>query len=207
MNKMWKSSAVLALSAVILLTVALPASAHCDAEDGPVITEARLALDKGEVAPILKWISPDDEPTIRALFAQVVEVRAGGDAARTIADQLFFETLVRLHRASEGAPFDGIKPAGHQEPFIKRVDDALAAGEGDAVADAISGHVRQEIASRFEAATRAAGTKDVSTEAGRAYVASYVELVHFIKGIHEAIERGGKHDHAAASHAAHGGAR
>ncbi len=201
------SSSVLVLSAVILLTITSPASAHCDAEDGPVIVEARVALEKGDVAPILKWIGPEDEATIRELFAQVVEVRTGGDDARNVADRLFFETLVRLHRASEGAGFDGIKPAGHQEPFVRRIDAALATGEGEAVADAIAGHVRREIAARFEAATIAAETRNASTEAGREWVAAYVELVHFIKGIHEAVEAGGTHGHAVESHAAHGGAR
>ena len=32
--------------------------------------------------------------------------------ARELADRYFFETLVRIHRAGEGAPYTGLKPAG-----------------------------------------------------------------------------------------------
>lgn len=201
-------AARLILTVLLLSVTTLPALAHCDAEDGPVIQDARIALASGSVAPVLKWIGADDEAAIRALFAQVVVVRKGGDEAKAVADQLFFETLVRLHRAGEGAGFDGIQPAGNQEPYVARIDQALAANDGDAVADAIAKVVRQEVASRFTAATTAAATKDASPEAGRAYVASYVELVHFIKGIHEAVVAGGTHAHGEAGKApeAHGAA-
>jgi hypothetical protein len=206
MNRLLKSSSTLALAAIVMIAVAAPAFAHCDAQDGPVIKDARVALENRDVAPVLKWIGPDDESTIRDLFAQVVTVRSAGDDAKSLADQYFFEMLVRLHREGEGASFDGIKPAGQQEPFIVRIDGALLTGEGDAVADAIAGHVRREIASRFAAAMKAAATKDASAGAGRAYVATYVDLVHFIKGVHEAVEAGGTHGHGASAHDAHGGA-
>ena len=31
-------------------------SAHCDTLDGPVVAMARIALDKGDVTPLLKWV-------------------------------------------------------------------------------------------------------------------------------------------------------
>jgi hypothetical protein len=194
----------LALAAA-MLALAPSALGHCDAEDGPVIVDARAALARGDVAPVLKWIPASDEAEIRSLFEQVVRVRATGDDAKALADKLFLETLVRLHRESEGEAFDGIKAAGLQEPLIAKIDASLRDGSGDALIDAVAGHVRREVSAKFSAATKAAELRDTSAEAGRAWVASYVELVHLVKGIHDMLE--GSHGHGAAAHAAHGGGR
>jgi len=199
-----KSTFALAFAAVIFLIAPLNALAHCDAEDGPLILEARAALAKGEVTPILKWVNAKDEAEIRALFETVNKVRTTGEASKGVADQLFLETLVRLHRASEGEPFDGIKPAGQIEPLVVMIDKALAAGEGAALADKIAGHIRREIVARYDKVTKAAATKDSSVDAGRAFVAAYVDYVHFIKAVHAPVEAGAGHAHAAH---AHGGAK
>ena len=49
---------------------------------------------------------------VRRNFDQAVAVRKAGGASRDLADRYFFETLVRVHRAGEGAPYTGIKPPG-----------------------------------------------------------------------------------------------
>lgn len=201
MSSLSKSTFALALAAIVFLIAPLPALAHCDAEDGPLIIEARAALAKGDVTPMLKWVAPKDEAEIRQLFTKVTAVRASGDTAKSVADQLFLETLVRLHRTSEGEPFDGIKPAGQIEPLVVMIDKALAAGEGAALADKITNHIRGEIVARYEKVTKAAAVKDSSVEAGRAFVAAYVDYVHFIKAVHAPVEAGAGHAHA------HGGAK
>src|SRR5512141_466404 len=120
--------------AIVLMTVAAlalqppPALAHCDAMDGPVVQAAQAALAKNDVGLVLRWVPSDQEAAIRAAFARTVAVRALGTDARTLADTWFFETLVRVHRAGEGAPFDGLKPAGHIEPFMVNVDRSLETG-------------------------------------------------------------------------------
>ena len=43
------------------------ARAHCDTMDGPVVKDAKAALEKGDVTPVLKWVAKDAEPEIRAL--------------------------------------------------------------------------------------------------------------------------------------------
>ena len=58
---------------VILVGSAL---AHCDTTSGPVIPEAKVALEKGDVTPILKWIKKDNEAEIKAAFAKAVAVRS-----------------------------------------------------------------------------------------------------------------------------------
>lgn len=85
---------------------------HCDSLDGPVVTAARKALDTGDVKLVLPFVYADGEEEVRAMFDRVLAARGLGPAARETADQLFFETVVRVHRAGEGAPYTGLKPAG-----------------------------------------------------------------------------------------------
>jgi hypothetical protein len=40
--------------------------AHCDTLDGPVVTEANVALEKGDVTPVLNWVKAENEDTITA---------------------------------------------------------------------------------------------------------------------------------------------
>jgi len=188
-------SIFLMLIVTIAVAVTSPAFAHCDAEDGPAIKDARLALETGNVAPMLKWVPQSDEAQIRALFDRVSEVRKAGEDARVVADALLIETFIRLHRASEGEPFDGIKPAGSIEPIVAKVDAALDQGDGEALADAVAAHVREEILLRFEKASTAAKTKDADAVAGRAWVAAYVDVVHFVKGVHDAVTGAAQHAH------------
>jgi hypothetical protein len=50
----------------------------CDTVGGPVVADARLALDKSDIAPVLKWIKPEDEAEIRAAFQKTLAVPAKG---------------------------------------------------------------------------------------------------------------------------------
>lgn len=100
-------AAVLATGFCSLL--ASPAWAHCDTMGGPVIAEVRAALEKGDATPILKWVKKENDAEIRTAFARAVALRAKGPEAKELADQYFLETLVRLHRAGEGAPYTGLK--------------------------------------------------------------------------------------------------
>jgi Family of unknown function (DUF6448) len=94
---------LIAITAVGLLTLSSrPALAHCDTMDGPVVRDARVALDSRDVTPVLKWIAPGKEGEIREAFQHAVTGRALSAEARTLADRLFFETLVRVHREGEG---------------------------------------------------------------------------------------------------------
>ena len=86
------------------LAVVLPSSAlaHCDSMDGPVVHDAQRALSEANVTPVLKWVPQQDEDLIRSAFQMTLAVRAESEAAMEIADRYFNETLIRLHRASEG---------------------------------------------------------------------------------------------------------
>ena len=82
-----------------------PAMAHCDGLDGPVVTSARRALEAGDPDLVLIWVQPRDEAAVRKAFIEALAVRRLGPEAREMADRYFFETLVRLHRAGEGAAY------------------------------------------------------------------------------------------------------
>ncbi|MGD2187805.1 MAG: DUF6448 family protein [Desulfobacterales bacterium] len=122
---------------------------HCDSLDGPVIQDARLAFANNDVVPVLKWVDKEDEGEIREAFAKTVALRTKGDEIREIAENYFFETLVRIHRQSEGEGFTGLKPAGIVDPGIDAADQALEAANGTNLAKKISNAVYQGILERF----------------------------------------------------------
>ena len=168
------------------------ARAHCDTTSGPVIPEAKAALESGDVTPILKWVKKDNEAEIKAAFEKAVAVRAKGPEAKELADQYFLETLVRLHRAGEGAPYTGIKDEP-VEPIAAMADKALADGSADEMIKKMSGHMAHAVQEKFNRALEAGKTKDESVDAGREYVEAYVTYVHYVEGIHAAIMSAGAH--------------
>ena len=85
---------------------------HCDTLDGPVVKAALKALETGNINYILPWAPQEAENEIKSAFDKALVVRKTGKEAQEMADYWFFETVVRLHRAGEGAPFTGLKPAG-----------------------------------------------------------------------------------------------
>jgi hypothetical protein len=188
--------------ALVLLALALPglALAHCDTLDGPVVADARSALGKGEVTPVLKWVKADDEPEIRDAFARAVAVRKLGPEAQQLADTFFFETLVRVHRAGEGAPFTGLKPAGSVEPPIAAADQALADGSVEKLAQKIAEHATAGVRERFARALAAKKHAGESVAAGREYVEAYVTYVHYVEAVVQAVHAEAHHGEEAPAH-------
>ncbi len=178
------------LAAGIAVLMASSAFAHCDTTSGPVIPEAKAALEKGDVTPILKWVKKDSEAEIKAAFTKAVAVRAKGPEAQELADQYFLENLVRLHRAGEGAPYTGIKDEP-VEPIVAMADKALVEGSADEMIERISGHMAATINEKFARVLEAKKNKDKSVEAGREYVEAYVIYMHYVENIHSAIMSAG----------------
>ena len=133
----------------------------------------------------MKWVRAADEKEIREAFARAVKVRGLGEDARAVADEHFFETVVRLHRAGEGEAFAGLKPAGHVDPGIAAADRALKEGSADKLAVELGDAVAAGLRERFERVVAAKSRADASVEAGRAYVAAYVEYIHYAERVRE----------------------
>ncbi len=169
--------------------------AHCDGMDGPVVKAAQDALAKGDVNRVLAWVRKADEAEIREAFEKTLAFRAIGAEARQFADTCFFETLVRIHRAGEGAPYAGLKPAGRDlGPAIPAADRALESGSEEELLKLISTAVETGLREKFRAAKsrRPHDPRDVS--AGRDYVKAYVEYVHHVERLYEAA-KGPVHGH------------
>jgi hypothetical protein len=170
--------------------------AHCDTMRGPVILEAKAALEKGDVTPILKWVRKENEAEIKTAFAKAVAVRDKGPEAMELADRYLIETLVRLHRAGEGAPFTGIKDEP-VEPIVAMADQALANGSAGEMIKSISVHMAEAIQEKFNKALEARKNKDKSVEAGREFVKAYITYMHYVESIHAAIVSDVSHHHEA----------
>jgi len=191
-----RSLSVFAIGLVLLMTPA-KVFGHCDGMDGPVVQAAQRALAKGDVNLVLIWVQANDEAEIRKVFARTLAVRKLNPEARELADLYFFETLVRIHRAGEGAPYTGLKPAGRDlGPAIPAADKAIETGSVDHLVTLITSESANGIRERFQkaAAAKKFNPEDVST--GRGYVKAYVEFLHYVEGLHEFVQASG-HEHPA----------
>lgn len=185
----------LALTLMMAAIAASPASAHCDSMSGPVVKDAQIALAGKKVDPVLKWVGRNDEAEIRDAFNMTLAVRNESTTARRVADRYFFETVVRVHRATEGEGFTGLKPAGHVDPVIAAADRALANGSGDQFANATATAVREGMQRRFTDALNKRKLAEQSLAQGREYVQAYVEFTHFAVSADHLAAEGPSHKH------------
>lgn len=184
----WIGKATLGLlSAGVLALGAGPAFAHCDGLDGPVVEAARQALKTEDVSRVLIWVRPQDADEIRDTFKQTLTVRRLGPEAQALADRSFFETLVRVHRAGENAPYTGLKPAGRDlGPAIPAADKALETGSEGALTQLLTGEVRAQLHKQFENVMAKRNFRPDDVAAGREYVEAYVAYLHFVERLYEA---------------------
>jgi hypothetical protein len=187
-----KYTALLSLALVIVFAAmsvidATPVLAHCDGLDGPVVGAARIALQTGDLNRVLIWVRPDDIDEIRRAFNEALATRKLGPQAQGLADRYFFETLVRIHRAGEGAPYTGLKPAGRNlGPAIPAADKAVETGSLDELTNLLTAAVRQELHTHFHdvVAKKSFRTDDIA--AGREFIESYVTFIHYVEGLYKA---------------------
>lgn len=177
---------------LLLVAVALgsgtAAFAHCDTLDGPVVVAARKALETGNVNLVLIWVKKDDEPAIRRAFDKARSVRKAGADAKDLADAYFFETLVRIHRAGEGADYTGLKPPGRVEPAVAAADKAIDSGQLQPLAKLVTASTEQGLHKHFAAVMSKKKYDPNDVAAGRAYSSAYVEFVHYAERLHGAAE-------------------
>ena len=202
---MGRLGGVLGLALAMTALTAGEAHAHCDTMDGPVVGAAGRALASGSLAPVLIWIRPEDEAEVAAAFRHARTVRSLGAEARSLADRYFFETVVRVHREGEGESFTGLKPAGTDlGPVVPAADRALETGDVAELEALVLHAVRDGLRERFARAVAAKGFAPGDVAAGRAYVAAYVPLLHYVEEVHALSARAaGAHGPAAPPTAAH----
>ncbi len=173
---------------------------HCDSLDGPVVTAARMALDTGDLDLVLPFVPADGEDEVRVAFDRVRPVRDLGPAAREVADRLFFETVVRVHRAGEGEPYTGLKPAGLSVgPVIPLAERAVEEGSADQVADFLGSVLHVELEHRLKLVHSLADERERSVEDARRYVEAMLGFEVYSHHVYEALRataHGDVHEHA-----------
>src|SRR5660397_143376 len=168
-----------------LLSALRPAvvQAHCDTADGPAVKCGRKALATGNINYALIWIPADGEAELRAVFEKTLKVRTLGADAAELADRLFLETLVRIHRMGEGVGFTGIQPIGGPvDPVVTAADEAIAQGSDAQLLQMVPDDRRAGLDGRFHAAL---AVKDFDVDdvvAGRRYLAAYVDFFKYAEG-------------------------
>lgn len=171
-----------------VLLIPTPARAHCDTLDGPVVKAAERALETGDVRRALVWVTVFDEAEVQAAFDKVLTVRALGGTARELADQFFFETVVRLHRQAEGQPYIGLKPAGSDlGPVIPAGERAIREMSDKPLVDLLTREVARGVHWHFDAVMRARIFPGASVEAGRRYVGAYLDFMQYLEQLDEAL--------------------
>lgn len=171
---------------------------HCDSLDGPVVTAAREALAEHRVEIVLPYVPASGEAEVRAAFARVLPLQAlDGDAA-AVARRWLFETVVRVHRAGEHAPFTGLQPAGLDVgPVIPLAEKALGSGDVEDVYRLLAADLRQELAHRLDQVQRLAAGKDASVAAAREYVRAMLGFQVYANHVYQSLHADphGEHGH------------
>jgi hypothetical protein len=174
------------VTAVLLIPTS--ARAHCDTLDGPVVKAAQRALETGDVRRALVWVTVFDEAEVQAAFDKALTVRTLGDTAKELADRFFFETLVRLHRQSEGEPYTGLKPAGSDlGPVIPAADRAILEMSAKPLVELLTHEVARGVQWHFDAVMRARIFPGASVGAGRRYVRAYLDFLQYLEQLDEAL--------------------
>ncbi|MGZ5435945.1 MAG: DUF6448 family protein [Pyrinomonadaceae bacterium] len=186
-----RSLAVLAVICAGLLLATDKAIAHCDTMDGPVVKAAQRALAKRNVNLVLLWVQKKDEAEIKQRFRQTLAVRGLNRTARELADNYFFETIVRLHRTGEGESYTGLKPSGTDlGPVIPVADKAFQDGSAEALLKLFPVPARRDIEIRFAEAVNKKRFDENNVEAGRQYVNAYITFMHHVEHLYEGTHKG-----------------
>lgn len=172
---------------------------HCDSMDGPVVTAARQALEKEDVNLILPYVKEDASADVKSAFEKTLQARKVGPAAREVADLYFFETAVRLHRAGEGAPYTGLKPAGLDVgPVIPVAEKAIKVGSPDGLIRLLTDSLQQEVRHRFEHMKHLQDYSPRDVAKARKYVEAMLDLEVWSHQLYQAMKatpHEGGHEH------------
>ena len=178
------------ISLVFMLFCPAKVFAHCDTMDGPVVKAAQSALESDDVNLVLIWVQKKDEAEVKKAFNSTRIVRELNPEAKELADKYFFETVVRLHRANEGAPYAGLKPGGStSSPAIGAADKAIETGLTEPLVRLLTNTMKNGVLRHFKRVVTKKNYKPDDIEAGREYVKVYVDFMHYVEHVYEAATR------------------
>jgi uncharacterized protein DUF6448 len=161
---------------------------HCDSLDGPVVTAARAAVAARDVNLVLPYVRADGEAEVRRAFERTLAARNGAEAVNDLADLYFFETVVRVHRAGEGAPYTGLKPAGLPVgPVIPVAERAVETGDPRELLSLLTDKVEHEVRHRLHEVMERGTHAHEGVEAARAHVEAMLGLQVWSHGVYQCL--------------------
>ena len=173
----------------ILIFSSQQVSAHCDGLDGPVVKAAKKALETENVNLVLIWVKKEFEDEIKNAFQKTLSVRKLSPEAKEMADMYFFETLVRLHRLGEGAPYTGLKPAGRDlGPAIPLADKTIEENSAKELLELLTDEVHKGLHQYFQNVISKKDYNPNDINAGREFIEAYVVFVHYVERIYESTQ-------------------
>ena len=138
---------------------------------------------------VLIWVVKAAKPEISEAFQKTVAVRSLNRQAKELADMYFFETLVRIHRAGEGEPYTGLKPAWRDlGPAIPTADEALESRKLEPLIKLLTQEMHESVRRNFENVLARKDYQANDVDAGREYVNAYVLLLEQVERLHEATK-------------------
>jgi hypothetical protein len=180
---------LLSLLSIGLFLMSSKLLAHCDTMDGPVVKAAQKALKTGNVNLVLIWVQKKDGTEIKSAFEKTLAVRKLSPQAKDLADMYFFETLVRIHRAGEGAPYTGLKPAGTDlGPVIPASDKAIEDGSAKGLVKLLGDSIQTNVPKHFQELMAKKKYAENDVEAGRMFVKVYVIFTHYVEAIYDSAK-------------------
>lgn len=175
------------LSLIIWGAIQNPAYAHCDTRKGPVVLAAREALAKNNVNLVLIWVQPKDEALIMDAFKRTMALRKINKDVQNMADDYFFETLVRIHRQGEGAAYTGLTDEPPEPPIVM-ADKAIERKSGDSLYNDLMFVIKQGLDQKLWQVWNASAYDKNNVTAGREYVNRYVALLHYVEALYQTAE-------------------
>jgi len=95
-----------------------------------------------------------------------------------LLDDWFFETAIRLHRAGEGAPYTGMKPAGLDEgPVVPRAEKAIETGDATEAISFVLHTIEEDLQRRFKHVIANKKYDENDVVAGREYIQAFINFV------------------------------
>jgi len=170
---------------------------HCDTRDGPVVRAAQKALKTGNINHVLIWIPRESEKELKMIFDRTQKARKAGPYAQEVVDDWFFENAIRLHRAGEGAPYTGMKPAGLSEgPVVPLAEKAIETGDPGETIAFIQKTVEEDLMRRFHHVMEKKKFDVNDVASGREYIEAFIGwVVHSHHLYMSIIEAGGHGKH------------
>lgn len=181
---------------IFMLFTQKKAYAHCDTMDGPAVKDGKKALETGNINYAYKWIFEEYEHELKEIYELALKTRTLGADAKEVADRWFLENFVRIHRAGEGASYEGLKPSGTElEPVVVAADKSIDIGDMSPLKGLVTDEEYHALEDKFNKAIALKDFDINDVKAAREYVNAYVTFFKMAEGEEHEHGHSGGHGH------------